>query len=94
MIHPRSSLSVRLKSVSRNKERAENDAAVVKAMNRSDSYKSACDAPPPPRPPPPRMNSIVESYGFNLVEYYLNERKGKVAIFLNFKFAFESFLAT
>ena len=46
------------------------------AMNRSDSYKSACEAPP--RPPPPRMNSIVESYGFNLVEYYLNERKGKV----------------
>ena len=93
MIHPRSSLSVRLKSVSRNKERAENDAAAV-VMNRSDSYKSACDAPPPPRPPPPRMNSIVESYGFNLVEYYLNERKGKVFNFLNFKFAFESFLAT
>ena len=48
-------------------------------MNRSDSYKDAVREAPPPRPPPPRrMASIDESgYAFNLVEYYLNERKNE-----------------
>ena len=50
-----------------------------KVMNRSDSYKDAVREAPPPRPPPPRrMASIDESgYAFNLVEYYLNERKNE-----------------
>ena len=45
-------------------------------MNRSDSYKSAVDAPPP-RPPPPQLSRVDErnEFGaFNLIDYYLNER--------------------